>query len=549
MENTPQDPEDRGFEKRLEKMSPFEIKDTLIGLADKDSRQSSSTLLNAGRGNPNWILSYPRKAFFLLGEFAMLEADRVQYDDTIGIVASPTQDGVAERFVRFIDERKDEIGAKVLKHFYTHATKDLGADPDELVFELVDGILGDHYPTPPRILKYTEILTREYLRWAMGGADDTTAYDLFATEGSTAGMCYAFESLKQNFLLNKGDKIALLTPCFTPYLEIPRLDQFGLEVVEISANKIEKEGYHDWQYPKEEIDKLRDPSIKAVCVTNPSNPPSVSFSPETLDMLTDVVKNYNPNLMIISDDVYGTFIKGFKSLMYELPYNTLCLYSFSKYFGATGWRIASMALRKGKNVFDDRLAALPEEKKKALDKRYESLSLTPRNVKFIDRLVADSRLVGLNHTAGLSTPQQVQMALFSAFAYLHREELQPKLTDMIHERLNDLWSTTGFTLMPDPYRAGYYSEIDLMIWAKKFYGQDFADYLDRNYEPIDFVMRLANETAVVLLNGNGFDGPKWSVRASLANLNKGAYLKIGKAIRKILDQYHDEYMTKYHADK
>lgn len=549
MENTPQDPEDRGFEKRLEKMSPFEIKDTLIGLADKDSRQSSSTLLNAGRGNPNWILSYPRKAFFLLGEFAMLEADRVQYDDTIGIVASPTQDGVAERFVRFIDERKDEIGAKVLKHFYTHATKDLGANPDELVFELVDGILGDHYPTPPRILKYTEILTREYLRWAMGGGDDTTAYDLFATEGSTAGMCYAFESLKQNFLLNKGDKIALLTPCFTPYLEIPRLDQFGLEVVEISANKIEKEGYHDWQYPKEEIDKLRDPSIKAVCVTNPSNPPSVSFSPETLDMLTDVVKNYNPNLMIISDDVYGTFIKGFKSLMYELPYNTLCLYSFSKYFGATGWRIASMALRKGKNVFDDRLAALPEEKKKALDKRYESLSLTPRNVKFIDRLVADSRLVGLNHTAGLSTPQQVQMALFSAFAYLHREELQPKLTDMIHERLNDLWSTTGFTLMPDPYRAGYYSEIDLMIWAKKFYGQDFADYLDRNYEPIDFVMRLANETAVVLLNGNGFDGPKWSVRASLANLNKGAYLKIGKAIRKILDQYHDEYMTKYHADK
>lgn len=549
MENTPQDPEDRGLEKRLEKMSPFEIKDSLIGLADKESRQSSSTLLNAGRGNPNWILSYPRKAFFLLGEFAMLEADRVQYDDTIGIVASPTQDGVAERFVRFIDERKDEIGAKVLKHFYTHATKDLGADPDELVFELVDGILGDHYPTPPRILKYTEILTREYLRWAMGGADDTTAYDLFAAEGSTAGMCYAFESLKQNFLLNKGDKIALLTPCFTPYLEIPRLDQFGLEVVEISANKIEKEGYHDWQYPKEEIDKLRDPSIKAVCVTNPSNPPSVSFSPETLDMLTDVVKNYNPNLMIISDDVYGTFIKGFKSLMYELPYNTLCLYSFSKYFGATGWRIASMALRKGKNVFDDRLAALPEEKKKALDKRYESLSLTPRNVKFIDRLVADSRLVGLNHTAGLSTPQQVQMALFSAFAYLHREELQPKLTDMIHERLNDLWSTTGFTLMPDPYRAGYYSEIDLMIWAKKFYGQDFADYLDRNYEPIDFVMRLANETAVVLLNGNGFDGPKWSVRASLANLNKGAYLKIGKAIRKILDQYHDEYMTKYHADK
>lgn len=49
-------------------------------------------------------------------------------------------------------------------------------------------------------------------------------------------------------------------------------------------------------------------------------------------------------MMVITDDVYGTFIKGFRSLMYVLPYNTICLYSFSKYFGATGWRLAAMAL-------------------------------------------------------------------------------------------------------------------------------------------------------------------------------------------------------------
>lgn len=544
MGNTPNNPEDRKYEKELENMSPFEIKSTLISLAEKDARQSTATFLNAGRGNPNWLLSYPRKAFFMLGEFAMTEADRSTYDESIGIVASPTQEGMKDRFLEYIDSRKEETGAKVLKHFYTHMTEDLKADPDELVFELVDGILGDHYPTPPRILKHTEIITREYLRWAMGGGDDDTVYDLFATEGSTAGMCYAFESLKQNFLLNPGDKIALFTPCFTPYLEIPRLEQFGLEVVNISANRVEKDGYHDWQYPKEEIDKLRDKSIKAVCITNPSNPPSVCFSPEVLDMLVDVVKNDNPRLMVITDDVYGTFIEGFRSLMYVLPYNTLCLYSFSKYFGATGWRVAAMALRSDRNVFDDRIAELPEDKRHALGKRYESLSLTPDKIKFIDRLVADSRLVGLNHTAGLSTPQQVQIALFSAFAYLHREQLQPRLISMIHKRLDDLWSTTGFTLLPDKNRAGYYSEIDIMVWAKKFFGDDFAAYLDKNHEPLDFVIRLADETAVVLLNGDGFDGPKWSVRASLANLNTDAYLKIGTAIRKILDQYHDEYLKK-----
>lgn len=541
MNSIPKNPEDPGYEKRLSEMSPFEIKGTLINLAEKDAQRSTATFLNAGRGNPNWLLSFPREAFFTLGEFAMTEANRSVYDAPIGIVASPTQEGVAERFKAFLKANADKTGAKVLTHFYTHMTEDLKADPDELVFEMVDGILGDHYPTPPRILKYTEIAVREYLRWAMGGGESTTQYDLFATEGSTAGMCYIFDSLKQNFLLNKGDKLALLTPCFTPYIEIPQLDQFGLDIVYVSANKVERDGYHDWQYPPEELDKLRDPSVKAVCITNPSNPPSYTFSQAALNQLVDIIKKDNPNLMVITDDVYGTFIAGFKSLMYVLPYNTCCLYSFSKYFGATGWRVAAMALAPD-NVFDARLKQLPDDKKAELNKRYESLALDPSKIKFVDRLVADSRLVGLNHTAGLSTPQQIQMMLFATFAYLHHEELQPKLINMIHSRLDALWSTTGFTLLPDPYRAGYYSEIDLMVWAKKFYGDEFTEYLNNNYEPLDFVIRLADETAIVLLNGDGFDGPKWSVRASLANLNKDAYLKIGTAIRKILDEYHETYL-------
>lgn len=538
---TLKNPENKLFEKALEKMSPFEIKGTLISLAEKDAQLSTATFLNAGRGNPNWLLTRPRKAFFLLGIFAVSEAERNFFDKSLSISVSPSKDGVAKRFLEFVDAHKGDEGSEVLNHYYNYMTTTYKVDPDDFVFEMVDGILGDHYPTPPRVLKYTEMITRDYLRWAMGGKDDKTVFDLFPTEGSTAGMCYAFQSLKQNHLLNRGDKLALFTPCFTPYIEIPQLDQFGYEIVNISANKVEKDGYHDWQYPKEELDKLRDPSVKAVCITNPSNPPSVCLAPEVLDQFVDIVRNDNPKLMIITDDVYGTFIDGFRSLMYVLPYNTMCLYSYSKYFGATGWRVAAMAIRSDKNVFDDRLAELPADVKAELNKRYESLAIDPEKIKFIDRLVADSRLVGLNHTAGLSTPQQIQIALFSAFGYLHHEALQPKLISMIHHRLNDLWSTTGFTLLPDPNRAGYYSEIDIMVWAKKFYGEDFAKYLSDNYEPLDFVIRLANETAIVLLNGDGFDGPAWSVRASLANLDEDAYLKIGTAIRKILDEYYDLY--------
>ena len=72
--------------------------------------------------------------------------------------------------------------------------------------------------------------------------------------------------------------------------------------------------------------------MKLVFLVNPSNPPSYRLSQDCLDYLVDVVKKDNPDLMIVTDDVYGTFAKDFKSLMYVLPRNTLCVYSLLKIF-------------------------------------------------------------------------------------------------------------------------------------------------------------------------------------------------------------------------
>ena len=533
------------FEKSLSELSPFEIKGTLIELANTDAKKSTRQFLNAGRGNPNWVATTPRDAFFLLGQFAMTEARRIYEDTSVGLAGIPASESIADRFETFIKENISTPGAKFLSEAYAYEQKLPDAQPDDIVHEWVEGILGDQYPTPDRILKYTQLVLREYLALEMGdGKDMETVYDLFATEGGTAGMCYAFDSLARNKLVNKGDRIALMSPIFTPYIEIPELDRFSFDVVTISANSVDDAGFHHWQYPKEEIDKLRDKSIKLVCLVNPSNPPSYEMSPETVAQIVDVVKNDNPDLMIITDDVYGTFVDGFRSLMYELPHNTMCVYSFSKYFGATGWRLAVIAMRHDDNIFDKLIARLPEQDKVSLNRRYESLTTDPAKMKFIDRMVADSRMVALNHTAGLSTPQQIQMELFALASILDKEKAYKKrMIQLIHQRLNALWETTGFTLSPDPLRAGYYSQIDIMVWAKKIYGDEFAKWLSKSYEPLDFVIRLAKETAVVLLNGDGFDGPLWSVRASLANLDTASYLKIGKEIRSILDQYYSLYKT------
>ncbi len=46
---------------------------------------------------------------------------------------------------------------------------------------------------------------------------------------------------------------------------------------------------------------------------------------------------------------------------------------------------------------------------------------------------------------------------------------------------------------------------------------------------------------VVLMNGGGFDGPEWSARVSLANLDYLDYLKIGHHMRTVFEQYVEEW--------
>ena len=527
----------KSYAKKMETISPFELKNKLIEMADESIKKIAHTMLNAGRGNPNWIATEPREAFFLLGRFGLYECRRV-FSSEEGIAGIPQKTGIAARFEAFLKDNEKTPGADLLKKGYNYMLMEHAADPDTLVHEWAEAVIGDQYPVPDRILHFTELIVQDYLAQEMCDCRPPKGtFDLFATEGGTAAMCYLFDSLQENFLLNQRDAIALMIPVFTPYIEIPQLRRYQFEVTEISADQMTADGLHTWQYKDEDIDKLRNPKIKALFITNPSNPPSYALSAETAARIVNIVKNDNPNLMIITDDVYGTFIPHFRSLMAELPHNTLCVYSFSKYFGATGWRLAIIALHQD-NIYDRMIRELPRDKQELLKKRYSSLSLHPEDIRFIDRMVADSRQVALNHTAGLSLPQQTQMSLFASFALLDAENTYKKrMQDMIHERLHTLWESTGFTLLDDPLRAGYYSEIDMLVWAKKFYGDDFVEYLKKNYEPLDVVFRLAQETSLVLLNGGGFDAPEWSIRTSLANLKREDYVRIGKGIASILHSY------------
>jgi aspartate 4-decarboxylase len=147
--------------------------------------------------------------------------------------------------------------------------------------------------------------------------------------------------------------------------------------------------------------------VKVFLLVNPGNPSSVKIDWTGLDKISEIADGCRKDLIILTDDVYAAFADDFVSLFTLCPENTILLYSFSKYFGATGWRLGVIAVDEN-NILDAKISALPERDRLMLDERYHSLAVDPRALKFIDRLVADSRSVALHHTAGLSTPQQVQ---------------------------------------------------------------------------------------------------------------------------------------------
>jgi aspartate 4-decarboxylase len=520
----------------LEELSPFQLKDQLIRYAKDHTAGKAAThkFLNAGRGNPNWVATTPREAFFLLGQFGLTESKRVWDEPDLG--GMPARDGIGGRFRAFLSAAAPGRGTELLRRGLDYGVSELGFDADAFVHELTDAVIGDNYPEPDRILVHTEQVVQRYLARTMcDGRPPAGRLDLFAVEGGTAAMCYVFDTLRENRLLRHGDTIALGTPIFTPYLELPRLEAYGFSTVDVVQSEM-ADGHHTWQYSAAEIDKLADPRIKALFLVNPSNPASFAMHPDTQRRLVELVRTKRPDLFVLTDDVYGTFTAHFRSLAADLPRNTILVYSYSKHFGCTGWRLGVVGVHED-NVFDERLASLPETDRAALRVRYGSLSTDPDRLRFIARMVADSRAVALNHTAGLSLPQQVQMTLFSLFGLLDRDDVyQRRCQRIVRERLASFSRGLGVAIPDDPLRVAYYVDLDLAVWGRQTIGGDFPAYVEAHHAPLDIVMDLARRHGSVLLNGSGFAGPPWSVRISLANLDTHDYEALGRDLRTVAEQ-------------
>ncbi|KAB1443318.1 bifunctional aspartate transaminase/aspartate 4-decarboxylase [Pseudodesulfovibrio senegalensis] len=521
---------------KLAEESPFEIKNLLIELAQKDCG-AGCNYINAGRGNPNFLNTTARKGLSLFMLFAAEAAEKDSKQTDVGFRRSKA--GLAAELDAFLKKHADEPGAAFLKKAMDHVETGLGMDQDTAVFQLVDAIQGDFYPDPPRILPVTEAAVNQYVSKIVFQNQKHAKYKLFATEGATGAMIYLFNSLKENFVLKENDTVAIVTPIFSPYLELPVLRDYGLKTVNLHYERGKP-----WAEDGPELQTLAKSEVKALYLVNPTNPTSMSLDKQTVMRIAKTVQTKNPNLVVISDTVYASFVDEFHTLCSYIPDNCLGVYSYSKYFGVTGWRLGVVMISEN-CIVNNIIARLSKTEKKQLAERYTATSTDPATLTFMQRLEMDSRQVALAHTGGLSCPQQVAMVLFSLFELADTENVyKGKIMGILKKRWDALFTGLKQKAPDGPDLTRYYALLNVQDLAEQYHGKDFAASLPKDHHYLEFTFDLARREHVVCLPGAGFAGPEWSARVALANIGEQDCTDIAAAMRSVLKYYYDEWKKK-----
>lgn len=159
----------------------------------------------------------------------------------------------------------------------------------------------------------------------------------------TAGNMQGMFTLLQ-LITNPGDEIILTDPCFASHIQ--QITICGGTPVYWALD----EG-NAWRLDVDALSDLVSHRTKAVIINSPSNPTGKIFSKENLLRIGDIAKARN--FMILIDDPYSPFTYELSHEYFnlasvaDLSDNIAYLFSFSKVYAMSGWRLGYMVLPPG----------------------------------------------------------------------------------------------------------------------------------------------------------------------------------------------------------
>ncbi|HLN18826.1 MAG TPA: pyridoxal phosphate-dependent aminotransferase, partial [Patescibacteria group bacterium] len=155
--------------------------------------------------------------------------------------------------------------------------------------------------------------------------------EIIVTAGSIEAISAAILAITE-----PGDEIIIPEPTYTSYREVITLA--GCAPVFVPLN--EEKG---WAFELEKFEEAITPKTKAIFYCNPNNPTGTIYTKEQLLELAKLAEKHN--LFLISDEVYKDFTLDKKEKIFslaemrELRKRVIRIFSFSKSYAMTGWRI------------------------------------------------------------------------------------------------------------------------------------------------------------------------------------------------------------------
>jgi len=142
-------------------------------------------------------------------------------------------------------------------------------------------------------------------------------------------------------MLDPGDEIILTDPCFASHIQQIKL--FNGKPIYWPLDES-----NNWALDIERLPELITDKTQAIVIVSPSNPTGKIFSKEELIRVGEIAKQHD--ILIIIDDPYSDFVYDNREKYFnlasveELKEHIVYLYSFSKSYAMSGWRLSYMVM-------------------------------------------------------------------------------------------------------------------------------------------------------------------------------------------------------------
>ena len=179
--------------------------------------------------------------------------------------------------------------------------------------------------------------------------EKVVADDLLFVRGVSDGIGTFFQFLDEKEgigFLKKGDAVVTASPAYAPYNLI--FKNRGLKVLSIESNP------ETGEFEKNSLEKIKnyDGEIKVFCLIDPNNPTGFAIDENFKKEIAEIAEKKNS--IILTDEVYFSFLKNAKSIFSLAPQRTLRLDARSKIERSTGLRFGDFLIPQKTNEFISR---------------------------------------------------------------------------------------------------------------------------------------------------------------------------------------------------